>query len=144
MNRKNSGFTLIEVLIAMTIIAILSSVVGLSVAGHLRKAKLEAARAQIKTFQAALQMYKAAHGQYPSTAQGLEALCVAPSIAPLPKDYPPEGYLDSRKLPVDPWSNPYVYLVPGRHNEPYEIISYGADGEEGGAGEAADICSSQW
>ena len=143
MNRR-SGFTLIEVLIAMTIIAILSGVVGLSVAGHLRKAKFEAARSQIKTFQAALQMYKAAHSQYPATAQGLEALCVAPTIPPIPRDYPPEGYLDSRKLPLDPWGNPYVYLVPGRHNEPYEIISYGADGEEGGTGEAADICSSQW
>ncbi len=143
MNRKN-GFTLIEILIAMTIIGILSGVVGLSVAGHLRKAKLEAARSQIKTFQTALQMYKAAHAQYPSTAQGLEALCVAPTIPPLPKDYPPEGYLESRKLPADPWGNPYVYLVPGRKSEQYEIISYGSDGEEGGTGEAADLSSGQF
>ena len=143
MNR-NHGFTLIEILIAMTIIGILSSVVGLSVAGHLRKAKLEAARSQIKTFQTALQMYKAAHAQYPTTSQGLEALCVAPAIPPIPKDYPPEGYLESRRLPNDPWGNPYVYLVPGRKNEPFEIITYGADGEEGGVGEAADISSGQF
>ena len=143
MNHK-SGFTLIEILIAMTIIGILSGVVGLSVSGYLRKAKLEAARTQIKTFQTALQMYKAAHAQFPSTAQGLEALCVAPVIPPIPRDYPPEGYLESRKLPNDPWGNPYVYLVPGRKNEPCEIISYGSDGEEGGVGEAADISSGQF
>ena len=143
MNHK-SGFTLIEILIAMTIIGILSGVVGLSVSGYLRKAKLEAARTQIKTFQTALQMYKAAHAQFPSTAQGLEALCVAPVIPSIPRDYPPEGYLESRKLPNDPWGNPYVYLVPGRKNEPYEIISYGSDGEEGGVGEAADISSGQF
>ena len=142
MNRK-SGFTLIEILIAMTIIGILSGVVGLSVSGYLRKAKLEASRAQIKTFQTALQMYKAAHALFPSTSQGLEALCVATSIPPVPRDYPAEGYLESRNLPRDPWGNPYVYLVPGRKGEPYEIVSYGADGEEGGAGEAADISSAQ-
>jgi general secretion pathway protein G len=142
MNRR-SGFTLIEILIAMTIIGILSGVVGLSVAGYLRKAKLTAAHSQIKTFQTALQMYKAAHAQYPGTAQGLEALCMEPKIPPLPKDYPAEGYLESRKLPDDPWGHPYVYLVPGRKGEPYEIISYGSDGEEGGTGEAADISSGQ-
>jgi len=142
MTRKD-GFTLLEILIALTIIGILSGVVGLSVSGYLRKAKLEAGRSQIKTFQTALQMYKAAQGLLPSTAQGLEALCVQPTIPPLPKDYPPEGYLESRTLPKDPWGNPYVYLVPGRRGEPFEIVSYGADGEEGGTGEAADISSGQ-
>lgn len=140
---KRSGFTLIEILIAMTIIGILSGVVGLSVAGHLRKAKQEAARAQIKTFQTALQMYKAAHAQVPTMSQGLEALCGAPVVPPVPRDYPPEGYLESRNLPGDPWGNPFVYLVPGRKGEPYEILSYGADGDEGGVGEAADISSVQ-
>ena len=141
--KRTGGFTLIEILIAMTIIGILSSVVGLSVASYLRKAKLEAARSQIKTFQTALQMYKAAHANYPTTSQGLEALCQAPAIPPVPADYPPEGYLESRNLPKDPWGNAYIYLVPGRRAEPFEIISYGADGEEGGTGEAADISSGQ-
>ena len=143
MNSK-SGFTLIENLLAMTIIGILSGVVGGSVMGHLRKAKLTATQSQIKTFQTALQMYKAAHGQFPTTAQGLDALCVEPRIPPLPKEYPPEGYLESRRLPNDPWGNPYIYLVPGRRGEPYEIMSYGSDGEEGGTGEAADISSGQF
>lgn len=138
---QKSGFTLLEILIAIVIISILSGTVGLSLYQYVRKAKIEAARSQIKTFQTALQMYRAAHGQVPSQEQGLEALCVAPTVGTIPKDYPAEGYLESRVLPKDPWGNPYVYLVPGRGGEPYEILCYGSDGEEGGTGEAADIAS---
>lgn len=141
MNRK-SGFTLLEILIAVLIISILSGVVGLSLYQHVRRAKVEAARAQIKTFMTALQIYRADHGQLPTQAQGLEALCATPTLEPVPKQYPPEGYLDSRSVPADPWKNPYVYLTPGRHGEPFEIVCYGSDGEEGGAGEAADLSSS--
>ena len=140
MNQK-SGFTFLEVLVAMLIISILSGVVGLSLYQYVRKAKVEAARSQIKTFRTALQMYRAAHGQFPTQGQGLEALCVLPTTEPIPKEYPVEGYLDSRNLPKDPWGNPYVYVTPGRGGEPYEILSYGSDGEEGGAGDAADITS---
>ena len=141
MNRK-SGFTFMEILIAMLIISILSGVVGLSLYQWLRRAKVEAARSQIKTFQTALQMYRADQGRLPTQEQGLEALCAAPTSDPAPKQYPPEGYLESRVVPKDPWGNPYVYVVPGRHGEPYEILSYGSDGEEGGSGEATDITSS--
>ncbi len=130
-----------EILIAMLIISILSGVVGLSLYQYLRRAKIEAARSQIKTFQTALQMYRADQGSLPTQEQGLEALCEAPSTEPVPKQYPPEGYLESRAVPKDPWGNPYVYIVPGRNGEPYEAISYGSDGEEGGSGEAADITS---
>lgn len=140
MNRK-SGFTFMEIMIAMLIISILSSVVGLSLYQYLRRAKIEAARTQIKTFQTALQMYRADQGQLPTQGQGLEALCEAPTGDPAPKHYPPEGYLESRVLPRDPWGNPYIYVVPGRRGEPYEVISYGSDGEEGGSGEAADVTS---
>jgi len=140
MNRR-SGFTFLEVLIAMLIISILSGVVGLSLYQHLRRAKVEAARAQVKTLMTALQIYRADQGQVPTQAQGLQALCVAPAVEPIPKQYPPEGYLESRTLPKDPWGNPYVYLVPGRQGEPFEVICYGSDGEEGGTGEAADISS---
>jgi len=59
----------------------------------------------------------------------------------MPENYPEEGYLGSRNLPRDPWKNDYVYLVPGSDGEPYEILSYGADGEPGGEGEQADISS---
>lgn len=140
MNNR-SGFTFMEILIAMLIISILSGVVGLSLYQYLRRAKVEAARAQIKTFQTALQMYRADQGRVPSQGQGLEALCEAPTADPVPKNYPTEGYLESRMLPKDPWGNAYIYLTPGRRSEPYEVISYGSDGEEGGSGEAADITS---
>jgi general secretion pathway protein G len=140
MNRK-SGFTFLEILIAMLIVSILSGVVGLSLYQYVRKAKREAARAQVKTFQAALQMYRAAHGQLPTQAQGLEALCEAPTLPPVPREYPAEGYLESRRLPADPWGTPYVYLIPGRRGEVFEVLSYGSDGEEGGAADAADISS---
>ena len=139
--KSRSGFTFMEVLIAMLIISILSGVVGLSLYQYLRRARVEAARAQVKTFQTALQMYRADQGRLPSQGQGLKALCEAPTDPPVPKDYPPEGYLESRVLPVDPWGNAYIYLTPGRRGEPYEVISYGSDGEEGGTGEAADITS---
>jgi general secretion pathway protein G len=140
MHRK-SGFTLLEILIAIVIISILSGTVGLSLYQFVRKAKIEAARSQIKTFQTALQMYRTAHSQVPTQAQGLEALCIRPETGPVPQDYPSEGYLESRNLPNDPWGNPYIYLAPGRKNEPFEIICYGSDGEEGGIDEAADITS---
>jgi general secretion pathway protein G len=142
MNKK-SGFTFLEILIAMLIVSILSGVVGLSLYQYVRKAKIESARAQIKTLQTALQMYRAAHGQLPTQAQGLEALCVVPVVAPIPENYPEEGYLERRTVPDDPWGRPYVYLIPGRNNEVFEILCYGSDGEEGGAGEAADITSAQ-
>jgi general secretion pathway protein G len=139
---RKSGFTLLEILIAIVIISILSGTVGLSLYQFVRKAKIEATRSQVKTFQTAIQMYRTAHSQVPTQAQGLEALCTRPETGPIPEDYPAEGYLESRNLPDDPWGNPYVYLAPGRENEPFEIISYGSDGEEGGTGEAGDITSS--
>jgi general secretion pathway protein G len=135
------GFTFIEIVIAILIISILSGVAGLSLYRYVRQAQVEAARTQIKTFQSALQIYRTEQGQLPTQEQGLAALCVQPSAAPTPKSYPEEGYLETRNLPRDPWGNPYVYLVPGRNGEPYEIISYGSDGEAGGTGEAADISS---
>jgi general secretion pathway protein G len=138
---RKSGFTLLEILIAIVIISILSGTVGLSLYQYVRKAKVEAARSQIKIFQTALQMYRTAHGQVPTQSQGLDALCTKPDAGPVPENYPAEGYLESRNLPDDPWGNPYVYLTPGRRNEIFEVISYGSDGEEGGVGEAADITS---
>jgi len=78
---------------------------------------------------------------YPAQDQGLKALCVKPASPPVPEKYPAEGYLESRKVPKDPWGHDYIYLSPGRNREPYEIISYGRDGEPGGKDDAADISS---
>jgi len=141
MRMNNKGFTLLEVLVAIAIIAILATIVGVNVANRPGEARITAATAQIRTFQSALQIYKMDNGAYPTQQQGLQALCVPTDVDPVPEKFPEEGYLQSMVLPVDPWKNPYIYLSPGSHGEPYEIITYGADGEPGGTGEAADISS---
>jgi general secretion pathway protein G len=138
-----SGFTFLEVLIAMLIVSILSGVVGLSLYQYVRRAKVEAARSQIKTLQTALQIYRSEQGQLPTQTQGLAALCQKPTVEPIPEKYPEDGYLDNPTLPKDPWGHDYVYLVPGRQDEAFEILSHGSDGEPGGTGDAADLSSSQ-
>jgi general secretion pathway protein G len=139
--QRKSGFTLLEVLVVVMIITILATIVGVSVVRQPGKAKTAAAAAQIGVFRTALQMYRMTHGQFPTQEQGLRALCEKPAIPPVPERYPPEGYLDSRHLPLDPWGHEYVYVIPGPEGEPYEIVSYGADGEPGGQDENADISS---
>jgi general secretion pathway protein G len=136
-----AGFTLLEILVVVMIITILATMVGVSVARHPGQAKATVARAQIQTFRNALQIYRMEQGWIPTQEQGLQALCGRPTTAPAPERYPEDGYLDSRTVPLDPWKHEYVYTVPGPGGEPYEIISYGSDGEPGGTGEAADISS---
>ena len=140
---SKSGFTLIEILVVVLIISILAGVVGISVLRHPGEAKVTAVKLQIKTFKSALQLYRMEQNNYPTQDQGLKALCVKPMTPPVPEKYPAEGYLESSKLPKDPWDHDYIYLVPGRNQESYEIISYGRDGEPGGKGDAADISSSE-
>ncbi|MFC1461517.1 type II secretion system major pseudopilin GspG [Verrucomicrobiota bacterium] len=142
MTRTCKGFTLIEILVVVLIISILVGVVGVAVLRHPAEAKVAAAKLQIKTFKSALHLYRMEQNRFPAQKQGLEALCVKPSDPPVPEVYPEGGYLDSRNLPQDPWRNAYIYLMPGRDNAPYEIISYGSDGELDGTGDAADISSS--
>ncbi|MBN1675573.1 MAG: type II secretion system major pseudopilin GspG [Kiritimatiellae bacterium] len=144
---RRGAFTLIEIMVVIAIIAILSGVVGLSLQKNVRQAKVKAARMQIATFQTALEDYRLDHGQVPAEEQGLQALCTRPTVPPVPAEYPEEGYLKSLRVPLDPWDNPYIYIVPGREFEgrklPYEIISYGSDREPGGAGYDADITSAE-
>lgn len=142
MNRTNSAFTLIEILVVVMIISILAGIVGVGVLRHPGEAKVKAATLQIKNFKSALQLYRMEQNQVPTQQQGLKALCVKPDIAPIPDKYPEDGYLDSRTLPKDPWNRDYLYLVPGRSNEMFEVISYGSDGEPGGTETAGDLSSS--
>ncbi len=144
MNRTSSpsGFTLIEVLVVIVIITLLSSIVAVNLFDKPGEARQSAARLQIKNLQTAVQLYRTRHGTIPTMEQGLQALVERPTRPPIPENYPPNGYLDSRQVPLDPWGNEYIYLVPGRSGEPFEIISYGSDGEPGGTGEAEDISSS--
>jgi general secretion pathway protein G len=138
--RKNrSAFTLIEVIIALAIVMGLSSVVTVGLLQQQRKAKVDQARLQIKNLEAAVQIYFSEQGRVPSSAQGLRALERKPEVAPIPRNYPPEGYLGGKSVPPDPWQNDYIYISPGRAGQLFEIISYGSDGEPGGEGYAADI-----
>lgn len=139
--KSRAGFTLIEILVVIAIMAILAGLVALNVAERPAEARVAAARIQIKTLQTALVVYKTEQGRYPTMEQGLAALVERPTAPPVPQRYPEFGYLEGTKVPLDPWNNPYVYLIPGRNGVPLEIISYGADGETGGTGEDADVSS---
>ena len=137
-----AGFTLVEILVVLAIISLLAGVVLVNVAPNLMMGQQATAKAQIKEFTSALATYQLAHGNYPTQQQGLDALVKRPTREPVPANYPPGGYLAPRTLPLDPGKRPYLYLIPGRQNEPYEIFTYGADGEPGGSGPDADISSS--
>jgi len=137
-----AGFTLVEVLIAVTIVVILGAVVGLNVLDLPQKGRVGAARQQLETFKTALAMFAADNGFVPTAEQGLAALVAAPERPPLAPNYPPRGYLEKAAVPLDPWGREYAYLAPGRGGEPFEVVCYGSDGEEGGSGYAADLSTS--
>jgi general secretion pathway protein G len=141
-SRYRQGFTLMEVMVVLFILILLSGVVGVSVVQQQRRARRDTAILQIRQLRQAVQIYYNEQGRVPTTEQGLEALVGRPTRPPVPAQYPPEGYLDSRRVPADPWGNPYIYLAPGRAGELFEIITYGSDGEPGGSDYAADISSS--
>ena len=138
-NRKEpsneDGFTLTEVLVTMAIIGLLATGVVLAVLPRLGDASITKARADIASYETALEFYRLDHFNYPSEDDGLQALVEAPSSID-PTKYPAEGYI--QQLRDDPWGNPYVYRNPGE-NGPIDILSYGADGQEGGEGADADI-----
>lgn len=137
--KSKAAFTLIEVIIALAIVMGLSSVVTIGLLQQQRKAKVDQARLQIKNLEAAVQVYYSEQGRVPTTEQGLQALAKKPTSAPLPRNYPPTGYLGGKSVPLDPWRNEYVYIAPGRNGQLFEIISYGSDGEPDGVDYAADI-----
>lgn len=137
MTRNDDGFTLTEVLVTMAIIGLLATGVVLAVLPRLGDASVKRAQADIASLQTAMELYRLDHFRYPDEQDGLEALVSAPAGVDASK-YPAEGYV--QRLRPDPWGNPYVYRNPG-DNGPYDIVSLGADGEEGGEGADADIVS---
>lgn len=128
-----------ELLVVIAIITILTTIVGLNVLHKPGEAKVAACKANLKSLQTALQIYKTDNGFYPTQAQGLQALVAKTSTEPVPAQFPTDGYLTSRNVPKDEWNHDFIYLVPGRKGESYEIISYGSDGEPGGDGDATDL-----
>ncbi|MGN1357076.1 MAG: type II secretion system major pseudopilin GspG [Succinivibrionaceae bacterium] len=126
--RKQSGFTLLEIMVVVVIMGMLSAIVATNVMGQKSKAEIETARINIKNFQDSLELYRLDNHYYPTTEQGLDALVSKPTISPVPKNYNENGYI--RELPQDPWGNDYIYLNPGNHNpRSYDIYSAGPDGE---------------
>ncbi len=139
--RKEAGFTLIELMIVIVILALLATIVTPRIMDRLEKAEKTTAIVQIKNFEGALKLFKLDNGFYPSTEQGLKALVEKPTTGKIPKNWKEGGYLEAKKIPLDPWETPYIYISPGVHNKEYDIVSYGADGVEGGEGNDADIQS---
>jgi len=131
--RAQSGFSLIEIMIVVVILGILTGLVATVVGGKDDQARVQAAKTDLKTLSNALDLYKLDNYTYPSTSQGLEALVNDPGNAP---NWNSQGYIKS--LPMDPWGRPYVYVSPGL-SSPYDLMSLGADGTEGGQEYAADI-----
>jgi general secretion pathway protein G len=137
--RRRTGFTLIEILVVIVVIAILATLVAPNIFQHVGAAKDATAKSQIEMLSAALDAYRLDNGHYPSTEQGLNALWEKPTIDPPPNWRGP--YL-RKPVPPDPWQRPYVYLFPGQQNvNGYDLLSYGLDGKPGGDGEDADITS---
>jgi general secretion pathway protein G len=130
------GFTLVEMLVVITIIGLIMGLIGPRVLNYLSESKVKAARIQLQSFGSALDLFFLDAGRYPSSSEGLGALMQRTSGVGAWNG----PYLKGNGLPNDPWNHPYIYRSPGQHS-PYEIISYGADGQEGGSGLAADISS---
>jgi len=137
---NSRGFTLIEIMIVVVILALLAALVGPKILGRSDDAKIADAKVQIRNIESALKLYKLDNGVYPATDQGLQALVEKPAAGQIPKNYREGGYLESKSVPKDPWKNDFVFLSPGEHGD-YDLCSYGADGAKGGEGINADICS---
>jgi general secretion pathway protein G len=137
---NRGGFTLIEIMVVIVILAMLAALVGPRLMGRTDDAKVTDARVQIKNIETALKLYKLDNGSYPSTEQGLGALVAKPTVGVIPKSYKEGGYLESKAVPKDAWGNDYLYVSPGEHGD-YDLFSYGSDGAKGGDGKNADITS---
>lgn len=128
------GFTLVEMLVVITIIGLIMGLIGPRVLNYLSESKVKAAKIQLQSFAGALDLFYLDAGRFPSTSEGLDAL-VHRTAGAAAWNGP---YLKGGSVPHDPWNNAYIYQSPGEHG-PYDILSHGSDGQEGGSGVAADI-----
>jgi general secretion pathway protein G len=131
---RRSGFTLVEIMVVVVIIGILATLVIARVVGRSDEARVKTTKALLVSVAGQLDIFKLNHGRYPDS---LDELMHAPSWLQDPKTFPPEGYL--RELPVDAWSNKLIYRKGTAANKPFELLSYGADGREGGDQYDADL-----
>lgn len=134
------GFTIIELIVVIVIIAILAGLVAPMMMGNVTDAKVQAARAQIELFGLALDAYRLDNDRYPESAQGLAALRERPAAGTTPPRW--RGPYLRKEVPRDPWGNAYVYVAPGTANPTsYDLYSLGRDGRPGGEGEDGDVTS---
>ena len=136
MRNRHSGFTLIEIMVVVVILAVLGALVVPKILENVDKARVTRAQSDIRAIQTALDLYRLDNFKYPSTEQGLQALVKQPAD-PTVTNYRSGGYLGS--LPKDPWNKPYQYANPGAGGREYDITSFGRDGKPGGDGYDADI-----
>jgi general secretion pathway protein G len=132
--RGEEGFTLVEMLVVITIIGLIMALVGPRVLNYLAESKVKAARIQVESFASSLDLFYLDNGRYPSTSEGLTALAQRPGSAEAWNG----PYVRSGLVPNDPWGHAYIYRSPGEHGA-YDIVSYGSDGQQGGTGTAEDI-----
>ena len=136
---RNRGFSLLELLVVLLLLGAFAGIFAPKIFGQAEKAKQKAAKLEIDQIGQGLDLYKLEIGRYPTTQEGLQALMVAP--AGVSNWNGP--YLKSNTVPKDPWSTEYKFVSPGDQNRPYDIISFGSDGKEGGDGDGKDITSWQ-
>ena len=134
--RLSAGFTLIELMVVLVIIGVLAALIVPNVLNRADDARATAAKTDVNNLMQALKLYKLDNQRYPTAEQGLQALLLKPTTAPIPINW--KSYVD--KLPNDPWGRPYQYLNPGIKGE-VDVLSFGADGQAGGEGKNADIGS---
>ena len=133
--RKSRGFTLLEIIVVVTIIAILAAYIAPKVAGRVDDARISKAKSDIRVLESSLELYKLDNFTYPSSEVGLDALVNKPS-GESARNWRDGGYI--KKLTKDPWGNEYIYVYPGSNGD-FDVYSLGADAALGGEGEAADI-----
>jgi general secretion pathway protein G len=133
---RQSGFSLVEILVVLVIMGLLISIVAPTVLNRADDARVQKVQADFKAIETALKIYRLDNYVYPTTEQGLQALVEPSTLEPEPRNFKQGGYLP--ELPIDPWGRPYLYLSPGEHGE-VDLYSLGADGLSGGEGQNADI-----
>lgn len=134
--KNQKGFSLIEILIALTLLAVAGTFVMGKFFDQMDEGKINSAKIQMSNLEGRLKEFRRKCGFYPTSEQGLEALVSKPSGGRECKDYPPNGFIDGEQVPKDPWDSDFIYESDGKT---INIISYGSNGEEGGEGAEADL-----
>jgi general secretion pathway protein G len=136
--KARNGFTMVELMAVLVIIGLLASVVAVNVVGKIDKARVTATKANLKLLHNSVVQFKLDTGRFPTEEEGLKALIEQPTDV---KGWNTNGYLETTQIPKDGWKNDFIYELNPESGKPFVIISYGADGQEGGEGYDADLYS---